>query len=230
MDTTDGFIRSLFRTEKPKLGRQDFEDPEVWVCDLLNSNPELVGQYIEYRLENTGTNDQKLSFLYDCRHCFRCGLTDLKRYKEESGAVYACCNGYYLDNVDEGISTYKNYLEKIEMAICHWTDCESLKCEDVPNEVKGRKNAEHTTARQVLAVYYLAEHLGIWGGIDKSNLESFTAFLTGKSPSDIHKKFTNPTDNKEDLNQKRKDLKFVKSHFEKLGLRDVVSKINGDMP
>jgi len=236
MDTTDGFILSLFRNEKPTLTDEDFNNSEVWVCDLLNDEPELVNKYITHRLNNAVSSDKKLAFLYDCRHCFRCGLNDLKKIKEdpEFGAWgIACCNAYYVDNVDEGIKTYQEYLEKVELAICHWTDCEGLKCGDapVPNEAKERKpQTENTTARQVLAMYYLAEHLGIWGAVDKANMESFTEFFTGKSHSDIHKKFKSPLDNKESPKEKKKDLKFVKAQFEKLGLRDIVAKINADMP
>jgi hypothetical protein len=78
-------------------------------------------------------------------------------------------------------------------------------------------------------MYYLTEHLGIWVRIDKSGLESFTEFLTGKSSSEIHKKFIRPLDNKQDLKERKKDFMFVKGHFERLGLRDVVEQIKRDM-
>ncbi len=229
MNTTDGFVLNLFRTERPILTDDDFENTEVWVCDLLNDDPGLVGRYIAHRLEKAQTSDLKLAFLYDCRHCFRCGLNDLTKLKEDPHAEYSCCNGYYFHNVDQGIAAYREYLEKIELAICHFTDCASLKCDDIANGTREKSNSENTTARQVLAIYYLADHLGIWGAVDKSNLESFAEFFTGKSRSDIHKKFQNPLANKEDPKEKKKDLRFVKAHFEKLGLRDIVAKINSDI-
>lgn len=229
MDTTDGFVINLFRPEKPALSNDDFNNTNIWVCDLLNDEPELVNDYITYRLQQTQSSDQKLSFLYDCRHCFKCGLNDLKKLKIDPDTWFTCCNGFYANDVDKGIKVYEDYLEKVEMAICHLTDCESLKCPDTPKAEKGKPNPENTTARQVMAMYYIAEHLGILGQVDKSNLESFTEFLTGKSRSEIHKKFKSPLDNKQDPNEKKKDFRFVKDHFEKLGLRDIVGKINKDM-
>lgn len=235
MNTTDGFILGLFRTEKPNLTDEDFDNSDVWACDLLNDEPELVSKFITYRLDTAASDDKKMSFLFDCRHCFRCGLKDLKKIKEdpEYGSWGGtCCNAYYVDNLDKGIAVYEDYLDKVDLAICHLRDCEGLKCSDtpIPNETKESKpKSEKTTARQVMAIYYLAEHLGIWGAVDKTNLESFTEFLTGKSSSDIHKKFKNPLDNKKSPKERKKDLEFVKAQFEKIGLRDIVAKINGDM-
>lgn len=229
MNTTDGFIINLFRSERPPLSINDFDNSDAWVCDLLNDDPEMVSEYITHRLQQSQSSDQKLSFLYDCRHCFKCGLNDLKKLKTDPDAWFTCCNGYYADDVDTGIKVYEDYLEKVEIAICHLTDCESLKCADSPKVEKGKPNPENTTARQVMAMYYIAEHFGIWGQVDKSNLESFTEFLTGKSASEIHKKFKSPLDNKQDPNERKKDFRFVKDHFEKLGLRDIANKINKDM-
>lgn len=229
MDTTDGFLLNLFRPEKPTLTNDDFSNTNIWACDLLNNEPELVIGYIAHRLNEAKSSDLKLAFLYECRDCFKCGLKDLIKSKTDPDASFTCCNGFYADDKDTGIKVYEDSLEKVEIAICHLTDCEGLKCADAPNVEKGKTNPENTTARQVMAVYYIAEHLGIWGKVDKSNLECFTEFLTGKSLSEIHKKFKNPLDNKQDLNEKKKDFRFVKDHFEKLGLRDIVSKINKDM-
>lgn len=236
MDTTDGFIQNLFRTEKPPVTRGDFNNPDFWVCDFLNEDPEVANQYILYRLENAIDDDKRLAFLYDCRHCIRYALVDLKEHRDNPipGWRPSCCGRFNFDSPEESIKAYESALNKVEHAICHYLDCASLVCGEasiIPNEAKERKpQTENTTARQVLAMYYLAEHLGIWGAVDKANMESFTEFLTGKSHSDIHKKFKSPLDNKESPKEKKKDLRFVKAQFEKLGLRDIVAKINADMP
>jgi hypothetical protein len=231
MNTTEGFVRNLFRNEKPSISTLNFDDPDVWVCDLLNESAELANEYIRYRLDNAHSNDNRLSFLYDCRHCFKCALDELRFYKENPDFVIAptCCGNPYYHSPDEGILIYKLALNKVEHAICHYQDCEKLACSESPSDAKPVKNPENTTTRQVLAMYYLADHLGIWGRIDKSGLESFSEFLTGKSSSEIHKKFIRPLDNKQDLKERKKDFMFVKGHFERLGLRDVVEQIKRDM-
>ena len=45
MNTTEGFVRNLFRNEKPSVSTLNFDDPDVWVrvfrklcqSNLLNS-------------------------------------------------------------------------------------------------------------------------------------------------------------------------------------------------
>lgn len=229
MDATDGYILNLFRTETPQVSNDDFATGNVWVCDLLNQDFDLAKQYIFYMLTESHSNDHRLAFLFTCRQCFRYAISELNLYLEDPGREWrpTCCGE--IRSPPESLRIYQCALNMVENAICHYQALENLICTDKEPDEKGKRNSEFTTARQVLAMYYLAEHLGIWGAVDKSGIESFTQFLTGKSRSEIHKKFKSPLDNKEDPEEKKKDFKFVKAHFEKLGLRDIVNQINRDM-
>lgn len=99
----------------------------------------------------------------------------------------------------------------------------------VLDDNENSKNKDFTTARQVLAMYYLSDHLGIWRNTDKSNIENFTHFLTSKNRDEIHKKFINPVDNKKANNRKKEDYIFVMKYFEDLGLRSIVEKMKRDI-
>lgn len=95
-------------------------------------------------------------------------------------------------------------------------------------------NKEFTTARQVLAVYYLLSELDVHGKTDKTEIARFVQFLTGKeikaakiTDTNIYKKIKKPLSKSD--HQQVADLKFIKQYFEKLGLDNIVSVIDKDI-
>ncbi|MFN3405630.1 MAG: hypothetical protein ACK40G_16145 [Cytophagaceae bacterium] len=109
METLDGFIINLFRNEKPVIQEKDFNNPDVWVCDLLNDDIELAKKYILHRLTKAEKRIDKKQFLFDCRSCF----------------TYTIEHDYF-DNPETKVS-YQKALALVETAIKHYDDCEQLK-------------------------------------------------------------------------------------------------------
>jgi hypothetical protein len=83
-------------------------------------------------------------------------------------------------------------------------------------------NKEFTTARQVLAIHYLLEYTKV-KNIDKTEIARFIEFLTGKNYDNIYEKVKKPFK----LNDKemKKDLRFIKTYFENMGMKEVVKMI-----
>ncbi len=90
-----------------------------------------------------------------------------------------------------------------------------------------KRNSDFTTARQVLAVHYLLNHLGVYQNTDKTDVARFIEFLTGKNFDSIYKKVREPIKLKD--SEAKKDLKFVKSYFQKLSLTQIVKAIDDEM-
>lgn len=94
---------------------------------------------------------------------------------------------------------------------------------------------ENTTARQVLAIKYLFEYAGIKeNSYDKTELARFIRFLISKEVGNdkiqnttIYKKVLNPF--KDNDFEKKADLKYIRSFFEKLKLFEIVEKINKEI-
>jgi hypothetical protein len=99
-------------------------------------------------------------------------------------------------------------------------------------ETIAKQNPAFTTSRQVLAIYYLLneiDHKGI-NQIDKTNKAKFIEFLTGKNYNNIYKTLSNPFKGLDKKNPKSflNDVEYIKMHFENLGLKSIVQKINAD--
>lgn len=91
---------------------------------------------------------------------------------------------------------------------------------------------DFTTRRQVLAMYYLLDSLDKdTHQIDRTVKARFIEFLTGKNYDSIYKSLANPHKGLDNNNNQNalKDMEYVKSHFEKLGLQAIVDKITNDM-
>jgi hypothetical protein len=88
------------------------------------------------------------------------------------------------------------------------------------------KSKEFTTARQVLAIYYLLKYCKV-KNIDKTEIAWFIQFLTGKNFDNIYKKLQNPFK----LNNKslKEDLWFIRDYFERLGMQEVVKMVNNEI-
>lgn len=95
------------------------------------------------------------------------------------------------------------------------------------------KNPEFTTRRQVLALYYLLDAIDkSINSIDRTVKARFIHFLTGKNESNIYKTLSEPhkgLDNHKNNRSAIKDLEFIKSHFDELGLKSISQKITNDM-
>lgn len=94
-------------------------------------------------------------------------------------------------------------------------------------------NPEFTTSRQVLAMHYLFEYCNVVN-IDTTEKARFIQFLTGREVNaknigntNIYKKLKSPFPQSEKtlIN----DLQFIRTYFEKLGLIEIVSKINKEI-
>lgn len=94
-------------------------------------------------------------------------------------------------------------------------------------------NSEFTTARQVLAIYYLLEYCQV-ANIDNTAKARFIQFLTGKetgaktiSNTTIYKKVAKPfSTNNKTLNA---DLSFIRKYFEDLGLHSIAATITKEI-
>lgn len=107
---------------------------------------------------------------------------------------------------------------------------EPLAQDDVTQPEMERKNPEFTTARQVLALHYIFEHLQVRGTeIDKAAKERFAHFLTGKSQQNIHAAFTDPHLQPKTKNFRFEDLQYIRKYFEDLGLAEIVKSINNQL-
>ena len=100
------------------------------------------------------------------------------------------------------------------------------------NEKDGNK--EFTTARQVLAIHYIMDQLNVYSNTDKTEIARFIQFLTGKETgvakigdTSIYKKLKNPLAKSD--KQIESDLIYIRTYFEKLGLKDITAKINKEI-
>ncbi|MGQ0828309.1 MAG: hypothetical protein ACT4ON_07935 [Bacteroidota bacterium] len=96
------------------------------------------------------------------------------------------------------------------------------------------KNKDHTTRRQTLAIYYLDLHFKVNCEGKDAALIRFIQFLTDKNIDNITKIFRNPLKNSEKKKIRAdeellKDLKYIRTYFEDLGLTSVVKKIDDDI-
>lgn len=110
------------------------------------------------------------------------------------------------------------------------TNVESIEVKPVEST---SKNPEFTTSRQVLALYYMLNELDkATNSIDRAVKARFIHFLTNKSEDNIYKALAAPFkgfDNKSNKKAIIKDLEYIKSHFEALGLKNIVNQINAEM-
>lgn len=161
METLDGFILNLFRTEKPTLSTKDFENNTVWVCDLLNQDIDLANEFVKFKLSRCSDKLEKLHFLYSSRTCFIYTIDELKNnldpdYKSEYG-------NYYKENLTkaEMIKRLKRYQKALKMtnqAICYYIDCSSVGCGDNQKfsfQITGKKGAKTDLIRVFNAMYEL---------------------------------------------------------------------------
>jgi len=104
-----------------------------------------------------------------------------------------------------------------------------ISSEEIPSNVP----KEFTTGRQVLAMHYLLKHAGV-NDTDKTAQARFIQFLTCKQlgaknirNTDIYKRLRSPIAVNEETSTK--DLQFIRTYFEELGLTAIVKEINKEI-
>jgi hypothetical protein len=129
----------------------------------------------------------------------------------------------------------KDYIEKCQQSI----DLIDYEKKNQPNQntleqnlekIAGEsENKDFTTRRQVLAIYFIFNELGV-RNIDKTVQARFIQFLTNKNQSNIYKILSNPFKGLDESNTKIKDdLLYVKNLFDELGLSQLSKKIDANM-
>lgn len=139
---------------------------------------------------------------------------------------------YFLENL---LIKYSEFLKtKYEPVIVRFINNKTMVME---NNSKSdiMKNSEHTLARQVLAIHYMLNELGInQVGTDKTEIARFIQFLIGKElnaqnirNTNIYKRVKNVLSISEKFAEA--DLQYVRSYFEKLGLTNIAKKISKEI-
>lgn len=103
----------------------------------------------------------------------------------------------------------------------------------VEKQKEDGNNKEFTTSRQVLAIHFLLKAFGNTN-VDKTEQARFIQFLTSKEAGNnkiqnttIYKKVCSPF--KLNDNEFKKDLKYIKPYFEKLGMAAIVDMIDKEL-
>jgi hypothetical protein len=147
----------------------------------------------------------------------------------------------FINKCCKAIEITKNQLEKTVSEQNNHQLTEAPKQEittaESPGILEGTPNQKNinpafTTSRQVLAIYYLLneiDHKGI-NQIDKTDRAKFIEFLTGKNYNNIYKTLSNPFKGLDKKSPKSflNDIEYIKMHFENLGLKSIVQKIDAD--
>lgn len=109
-----------------------------------------------------------------------------------------------------------------------------LQAQAVEQEEVSTRNPEFTTARQVLAIHFLLKQCSV-NSIDKpTEVARFVQFLTGRElgasriqDTSLYKKVKSPF--KMNDAAALKDLQFVKTFFENMGMRGIVADIDREI-
>ncbi|WP_052600233.1 hypothetical protein [Aureispira sp. CCB-QB1] len=126
--------------------------------------------------------------------------------------------------------SFKYIIDELELIII-WVK-NQLK-DTSPSNTK-ETNPEFTTARQVLALYYLFTYLKLdFEFVNNTDLARFTRFLTGKEingkiiNTNIYKKWKKVLVKRD--KEQVQDLEYIKQYFNKLGLSEVIKLIDNDI-
>jgi hypothetical protein len=232
METLDGFILNLFRTEKPELSKQDFENDNVWVCDLLNQDIDLANEYVKYKLGSCSDRMDKLEFLYSSRSCFKYTIEELENeLNPDYQSEYTNFRGRMTkEQMVERLNRYKKALTMTDQAICFYIDCSTIDCKD-----KKKTTLEYSNAQMVLIFYYFFKQNGLEPrvNIDISPIAKFIHLITGKefkavTSSDFYKKLQTVPNFKTDK-ELINDLEAIKPLFKMVQLNEVVKMIENEI-
>ncbi len=120
-------------------------------------------------------------------------------------------------------------LENFEKTLKPKTDSQArLKADAQSRDEVSPRNREFTMARQTLAMYFLLQYAK--AECPNTDKADFIAFLTGKSRERIRQTLSHLYQTKEENYTKwEKDMKYVRKHFEALGLSEVVKMIDNEL-
>jgi hypothetical protein len=131
------------------------------------------------------------------------------------------CTDEELENTFTQYKILHSYTQKLE-------SLEDVNSELDPAGINPDKslNKKHTTARQVSAMHFIFDSLGV----DKKNISAkaeFIHFLTGKSYGNIKNRVSNPYNLSEKVFVE--DMRYIREFFSNLGLDNIVKKINSEI-
>lgn len=225
-------ILNKYRTVFLEIGREI-----SFMFKFINAlKKNLALMYIDYSKLN---NNKYITNLYDFE-------TFWFEYEKEENLIIKkkqyidLISFYEMSHISEEFGDYeKNYLDFIQKCKKAVEQIDYQIIFDQQNEViveemnnENKKNKEFTTKRQVLAIYYLLNEFDEkMKFVDRTIKARFVEFLTGKSYDSIYAKLSEPHKGLDNSNNKNvlNDMKYVKDHFEKLGLKDIAEKISKDM-
>lgn len=146
-------------------------------------------------------------------------------YNRKKGAFsifikWHLCTDEELENTYVQYKILQSYIKKLEGL----DDEHDFGSVDI-NPVKSL-NKKHTTARQVTAMHFIFECLGV----DKKNVSAkaeFIHFLTGKSYGNIKNRVSTPYNLSEKVFVE--DMRYIREYFSNLGLENIVKKINSEI-
>lgn len=232
METLDGYIENLFRTEKPLLSKKDFDKNDVWVCDLLNQDIDLANEYTKHKLSKCKDILDKLELLYSSRSCFKSTIEELRNElnPEYNSSYYFYRGSLSNEQMKERLSRYEKALSMTEQAICYYIDCKSL-----AKEKSSDLNHGYSNSQLVLIFYYFFKQSGLEPriSIDIAPIAKFLHLVTGKdfkaiTHSDIYKKLQKAPNVKSDK-AIISDLESIKPLFQKVQLNEIVKMIDNEI-
>ncbi|QHT71186.1 hypothetical protein GXP67_33305 [Rhodocytophaga rosea] len=225
-NTLDQFILNLFRTEKPILSNIDFDDDNVFVCDVLDHSVDLAKDFIKHKLNKCTNRMEKMQFLYSSRECFRSAINVNEYYLEENDN-----NDIDKQQIRDTIKRNKIALTMAERAICFYDNCMTLDCK----EKKQQSFENYTNSQIVLIFYYFFKSNGLEPrkNIDVSPIAKFLHLIIGKefteiTNSDFYNKLRKVPNFKTDK-ELIKDLEIIKPLFQMVQLNEIVGMIDNEI-
>ena len=234
-----------YKTEFVKIGRE-----VSFIFDFLQKlRYELLKLVDLFDLSGVSINPIKNIILFDFLDLANktIGIIDLNERKQKyinalahNKMIYFTSSEYLSEEIT---AQYHSFIEKCTRAIeiidyqienspllpINYLDTKLI--ETTPDE-KSDNTKDFTTRRQVLAMYYLLNELDkSTHQIDRTVKARFIEFLTGKNYDSIYKTLSNLLKGLDSNNPQNaiKDMEYIKSHFENLGLKTIVQKITNDM-
>lgn len=135
---------------------------------------------------------------------------------------------YFLDSIEED-SSHSLKLDSI-LKLQFQKEFQKFRAEFTSDQSGVSQNKdlmEFTNARQVLAMHYIFQFLKV-ENVDRTAKARFIRFFTGKDEKNIYDALANPLASKA-KNFRRKDLQFIRSYFENLGLDAIVKMIDNEL-
>ena len=157
----------------------------------------------------------------------------LKSFKKDKAKYKIFLDAIQIEYKRFGISRLTPIIENYFTNLNSEPIKESLIVTPIVNEGENNINIKDiTTKRQVIAMKYLLEEIGV-EAIDKTVIVDFIKMITGKElnqknkDGNIYKYLRQPLSKNDKA--VTNDLKFVRNYFENLGLMEITNKINKEI-